>query len=376
MDLRSIYVANGAGVFVLLLLYYASRSRIQRHRIEDRLFRLMVFGVMLGCIMEALSYTLDGETFAGARLLNYAVNTYLFSFNLLLPFGLLVYVDLGLYGDPGRILKRYKPQIAVGAVMLALTVLNFFVPVCYYITPQNVYERRPMLYVYYLVILYYFVSSIVLTKRYERENGAHAFFSINLFLIPVITGVGLQFMLYGLSLAWLSSAVGLVGLFMMQQNEMAYIDSLVDTYNRQYMDNVISAWIARNRRFVGAMLDIDRFKEINDTYGHSEGDKALKAVTGILKQARTDREWVFRFAGDEFVILKLSDSPDGLSDYLAEVNKRVAEYNRGGNPYPLSLSYGVSFFQEGNLDSFLKEVDGRMYQMKAQHHQGGSPDAL
>lgn len=193
----------------------------------------MVFGVMLGCVMEALSYTLDGKTFAGARALNYAVNTYLFSFNLLLPFGLLVYVDLGLYGNPGRIRKHYRPQIAVGAVMLALTVANFFVPICYYITEQNVYERRPMLYVYYLVIVYYCVSSIVLTKRYERENGAHAFFSINLFLIPVIFGVGLQFMLYGLSLAWLSSAVGLVGLFMMQQNEMAYVDSLVDTYNRQ-----------------------------------------------------------------------------------------------------------------------------------------------
>ena len=246
------------------------------------------------------------------------MNTYLFSFNLLLPFGLLVYVDLGLYGNPGRIRKHYRPQIAVGAVMLALTVLNFFVPICYYITEQNVYERRPML--------------------------------------------------YGLSLAWLSSAVGLVGLFMMQQNEMAYVDSLVDTYNRQYMDNVVSAWIARNRSFVGVMLDIDRFKEINDTYGHSEGDKALKTVTGILKQARLNHEWVFRFAGDEFIILQLSDSPDGLSAYLDEVNRRLADYNRGENPYPLSLSYGVSFFQRGDMDAFLKEMDGRMYQMKAKHH--------
>lgn len=108
MDLRSIYVANGTGVFILLLLYYASRSRILRDRIEDRLFRFMVFGVMLGCTMEALSYTLDGRTSPGARALNYAANTYLFSFNMLLPFGLLVYVDLGLYGDPGRIMKRYS----------------------------------------------------------------------------------------------------------------------------------------------------------------------------------------------------------------------------------------------------------------------------
>ena len=50
------------------------------------------------------------------------------------------------------------------------------------------------------------------------------------------------------------------------------------------------------------------------------------------------------------------------------MNRRLADYNRGENPYPLSLSYGVSFFQRGDMDAFLKEMDGRMYQMKAKHH--------
>ena len=368
MDLRSIYVANGTGIFILMMLFYASRSKMQRNRIEDRLYTCMVFGVMLGCAMEAASYTLDGRLFSGARLLNYVVNTYLFSANLMLPFCVLVYVDLGLYGDLGRIWKRYKPQIIVGIVMLGLTLVNLFVPVCYYITPQNVYERRPLGYAYYLVIFYYCVTSIVLTKRYEKEYGAHAFFNINMFLIPVLVGVGLQFMFYGLSLAWLSSAVGLAGLYMMQQNEMAYMDSLVDTYNRQYMDSVLSLWIGRNRKFAGAMLDIDRFKEINDRYGHSEGDNALRTVTGILKQARTGGEWVFRFAGDEFVVLKLTDSPDGLSAYSEEVNRRLADHNRGNARYPLSMSCGVSFFDRGNLDAFMKEMDAKMYTMKARHH--------
>ena len=368
MDLRSIYVANGTGVFILLMLYYASRSRIQRYRIEDRLYTFMIFGVMLGCVMEALSYTLDGRTFTGARLLNYAANTYLFSANMMLPFCVLVYVDLGLYGDLSRIWKCYRPQIVVGIIMLGITAINLFVPICYYITEQNIYERMPVSYAYYFVILYFCVTSIVLTKRYERENGAHAFFNINMFLIPILVGVALQFLFYGLSLAWLSSAVGLAGLYMMQQNEMAYIDSLVDTYNRQYMDSVISAWIARNRSFAGAMIDIDRFKEINDRYGHSEGDMALKTLTEILKQARTDREWVFRFAGDEFIVLKLTDSPDGLSSYLDGVNRRVEAHNRGKKRYSLSLSYGVSFYDQGSIDAFIKEMDANMYKMKAEHH--------
>lgn len=135
MDLRSIYIANGVGIFILL--QYTSRTKIQRSRPEDRIYSFMVLGVMLGCFMEAFSYTLDGRVFPGSRALNYAANTCLYTINLLLPFSLLVYVDLGLYGDLGRIRKRYRPQIAVGAVMLTLTFLNFLVPIVYYISAQS-----------------------------------------------------------------------------------------------------------------------------------------------------------------------------------------------------------------------------------------------
>ena len=128
MDLRSIFVTNGVGIFILLMLYYVSRTRILRRRTEDRLYSFMIFGVMLGSFMEALSYALDGRVFPGSIALNYLANTYLFSFNLLLPFCVLMYTDLGLYGDMKRIWKEYKPQIAVGA-MLTATLVNLFYPV-------------------------------------------------------------------------------------------------------------------------------------------------------------------------------------------------------------------------------------------------------
>ena len=368
MDMRSIYLANGVGIFILLMLQYTSRTKIQRSRPEDRIYSFMVLGVMLGCAMEALSYTLDGRVFPGARVLNYAANTCLYTINLLLPFSLLVYVDLGLYGDLGRIRKRYRPQIAVGAVMLTLTFVNLFVPIVYYISEQDVYKRRPLSYVYYFVILYYCLSAMRLTRRYEKEFGARTFFNVNMFLLPILIGAGLQFLFYGLSLAWLSAAVGLVGLYMMQQNETAYVDALVDTYNRQYLNHILSAWISRGSSFAGVMLDVDGFKRINDVYGHSEGDRALKTVTDLLKRSRLDHEWVFRFAGDEFIVLKRTRSPDGLKPYMDEVMRRLGEYNGSEPPYPLSLSYGMSFFETGDMDTFMKEMDDNMYRMKAEHH--------
>ena len=281
---------------------------------------------------------------------------------------ILIYVDLGLYADVKRIWKHYKPQIIVGIIMFCVNVLNFFVPVSYVITEQNMYERRPLSYIYYFVILYYCLSALYITRRYEKENGAHAFFSIDMFLFPILVGAGLQFLFYGLSLAWLSSAVGLVGLFMMQQNEMAYVDSLSDTYNRQYLNSLLASWMSKGYRFAGAMIDIDNFKRINDAYGHSEGDQALKNVADILKRARRDHEWVFRFAGDEFIVLKKAASKCDIRAYMAEVEKALDAYNQVDMNYRLGLSYGTSEFDHGSIDAFMKEMDDNMYAMKEEHH--------
>ena len=370
MDLRSIYVSNGIGLCILLLLLYISRSRILRRRIEDKLYMFMIFGVMLGCCMEMLSYMIEGKLFPGARTLQYIANTYLFTFNLLLPFSVLVYVDIGLYGDLGRITKKYRLQIAVGAVMLVITLVNFFVPIVYDITPENVYKRGPLSYIYYIVIVYYLVTGIVAMRRYEKENGAKAFFNIDMFLMPIIIGAGLQFLFYGLSLAWLSSAIGLAGMFMMQQNEMAYLDPLTGTYNRLYLNQILSSWIKRSNSFSGLMLDIDDFKSINDNFGHSEGDRALRTVADILKQSRLAREWVFRFAGDEFIVLGPGGA-DALSAYMAEVERRLEEACSGASPYRIRLSYGVIDFEGGDMDAFMKKMDDRMYEMKAAHHAPG-----
>ena len=369
MDLRSIFVLNGIGIFLLLMLIYVSRAKILRHRIEDKVYTSMVIGVMVGCFMEAFSYALDGRVFPGARILNYIANTCLFSVNILLPFCLMIYVDLGLYDDIERIWRCYKPQIIVAGVMLFITFLTLFVPIAYYISEQNVYERRPVGYVYYFVILYFCMTSYFITRHYERENGARAFFNIKMFLIPILLGSALQFMFYGLSMAWLSSAIGLIGLFMMQQNELAYIDSLVDTYNRQYMNYILSAWISRGHPISGIMLDIDRFKHINDAFGHSEGDNALRTVSDILKNSRKSGELVFRFAGDEFIVLKRTADTQLLESYMQGVIARLDAYNRGIHPYSIDLSYGIGDIENGDVDAFMKEMDAKMYEMKETHHQ-------
>jgi diguanylate cyclase (GGDEF)-like protein len=293
--------------------------------------------------------------------------------NSLLSFSILIYFDLSLYGDPARIKKVYKTQIIVATVMFLITILNIFVPIVFRISEANRYSRLPFSYAYLLVIAYFTYCSWRTTNRYEKENGVKAFLKVEMFLIPVIIGAAVQFSFYGLSLGWLASAVGLVCLYMMQQNETAYIDPVTDIYNRQYMNYLISSWVRTNRNIAGMMIDIDDFKKINDQFGHAEGDAIIRELAARLTNAGTDNEMVFRFAGDEFIVLKKAKTREALEPYIERMLAEIDQLNRTSDKaYHLAVSYGTSLYdpQDSNLDKFMKDMDDRMYAMKSSHHLG------
>jgi len=158
---------------------------------------------------------------------------------------------------------------------------------------------------------------------------------------------------------------------MMQQNETAYIDSLAEIYNRQYLNQILSSWINRGLTFCGAMLDVDHFKSINDRFGHSEGDHAIRIVADVLKHQCGNGEYAFRFAGDEFVVLKASNSEHALDEYLGGVLEKLEEVNQNHPLYRISVSFGCTPFKAGSVDDFLKDMDRKMYEMKVQHHMAG-----
>ena len=64
----------------------------------------------------------------------------------------------------------------------------------------------------------------------------------------------------------------------------------------------------------------------------------------------------------------MSDSAEALKPYMETVSRRLDEHNRGNHPYKLQISYGTSYFDQGDIDSFMKEIDENMYKMKEQHH--------
>lgn len=119
--------------------------------------------------------------------------------------------------------------------------------------------------------------------------------------------------------------------------------------------------------------DLDKLKEINDTYGHSAGDRAIIATAEVVQRAAGDDAICARFGGDEFiVVIPFKDKEWEPQSYIDKVNAEVAAFNAAGDePFKLGVSIGDAFLQitdRENIDTAMKAADQKMYECKRKHH--------
>ncbi|MBO5353316.1 MAG: GGDEF domain-containing protein [Lachnospiraceae bacterium] len=121
-------------------------------------------------------------------------------------------------------------------------------------------------------------------------------------------------------------------------------------------------------------LDMCEFKQINDTYGHAEGDEALKAVGEIIRESISPREIAARTGRDEFlIILFRGNQKERAKEIIASMNEKAEKFNgKNSKRYRLIFSIGVysELMGEHSLDYFLREADKRMYQNKKEQKLG------
>jgi diguanylate cyclase len=157
-----------------------------------------------------------------------------------------------------------------------------------------------------------------------------------------------------------------------QRHEQAMVDALTGIPSRLAYEDRLAHDYAQWKRYQTPltlmMADIDRFKQINDSYGHKAGDKALKLIARLLKQALRETDFIARYGGEEFVIL-LTQTPAAQAADVAEKLRAVvekAEFNNGDARIPITLSIGFSSFHasDGPEEVFAR-ADAALYRAKA-----------
>ncbi|WP_417067480.1 putative bifunctional diguanylate cyclase/phosphodiesterase [Niveibacterium terrae] len=154
-----------------------------------------------------------------------------------------------------------------------------------------------------------------------------------------------------------------------QASFLAQHDPLTGLHNRRYLESQFDEFAKRHRRFVAIFLDLDNFKMINDTDGHSVGDEVLRILAARLKNLTQDDELLVRLGGDEFLLLKsLTDLDVTAIDMLAlRIEEAIGAPCRvSGNRYVVSSSIGIASYPEHGSDhqSLVKHADIAMYEAK------------
>lgn len=157
--------------------------------------------------------------------------------------------------------------------------------------------------------------------------------------------------------------------------ESAITDSLTGLYNRRYLKQVFPKLLAQSQRenyhLSGLMLDIDYFKDINDNHGHLAGDQCLSHISKLLKDSSRASDYVFRMGGEEFLILSISDTPQGGELLAEKIRKKLEQQPVSYKQITIKMttSIGVSLTEnnlnpESALTNLLYHADKALYAAK------------
>lgn len=163
--------------------------------------------------------------------------------------------------------------------------------------------------------------------------------------------------------------------------QLAITDGLTKLVNRRYFIERLNAEFARARRFNGrvgvVICDIDFFKKVNDTYGHTVGDRVLKQVSGILSSTVRGIDLAGRYGGEEFVLMLPETAIEGVTFVAEKVRKAIEEFDFSPTdpedlpgPAHLTISLGCAAYPEipaEQAQALLEAADQALYRAK----QGG-----
>ena len=367
IDYPQIITANAVGLMLMLILLLHMRGRTRSALVGDRLFVIMVYLTAVLCVLETVSFLVDGRQFYGARALNLLSNGLVFALDIVFAYIWVLYADFRLFGSMARLRRRGAVLAIPMAVAIVLDVSGAF----FEVSAGNVYSRRPMVILSYLLTYFYLAYGSAVICRNRRRVGRYIYLPVSLLMGPIALGSVIQYFCYGIATLWVCVAVGITSLYIITQTQSLYVDSLSGLYNRLYLDSFLRGECERKKkgsRLAGVMLDIDSFKMINDTFGHLTGDQAICQAAGILRDAISGKQaFAARYGGDEFVILVRLINGDEAAQVIEAVREGVRAFNAGGSAqYHLEFSFGLTELEPAvdSREDFMRRMDQRMYEMK------------
>lgn len=354
-------------LLILLVILYIKRDV---YNFSGRVFKYMIMLNIVLSILEGTTLMFDGIDDSFSRFMNYSLNFILFLLTPLIGSLWAIYLDFKIFKSIEHIKRNfyYLYPFMIGVVLL---IINFFEPVLFSVSSNNIYSREPFILVNIITLYLLLVYVTYFAMKNRNKVNKKLFYGALLFLaLPAIGGIT-QMMFYGVSTLYSMFALGIFSTYIILETMGTSRDTLTGLFTRVKSNEYINELIYRNNRFGVIMIDLDDFKYLNDTYGHNAGDKVLIGFGEILVKVFDKDAVVSRFGGDEFLIIQKDFESKDFDVFKKEIYKHINENIKTNKLYKkFKFSIGYSMYAEGYIKSgeeLIIEADNSMYLNKSEN---------
>lgn len=362
-------------LLILAIVYISLRTRTSVLPSRRLAFSRLVFVCCFICFSDVFAWLLHGTTFSGSYWLLQVSNGIYYGAITWAAYDWLEYVNLRV----GTLEQNYKrrrilPMIPL-FVIIALLVSNPFTKFFFTIDEQGVYSRGNGVYLHWIISYGYLIyatgkvvyAMIKSKSKAEKRKLAPLIY----FVIPPFFVAGLQMFVYGLTSTQCGMTVAVLIIYLTYLSQEVSTDSLTGLNNRKALENYLNGKIKEDNRMTFFMCDVDNFKSINDTFGHTAGDIVLTRIAESLQTVCSDSSYkpiLCRYGGDEFVMCMDEITEEQCEEFSQKLQHFSSEANSMYNDkftFSISVGYASGKCEEySDTESLLALADTCMYEQK------------
>lgn len=351
------YTIDIAALFCLIVLLYSSTT-LNNYRKKPFLIGIILTVVII--LSEAGTVFTDNGSL-NIRSINILCNILGFALTPMIPIAIILIFDR-------RILRTHKHLLIPTLINILFTLLSPLFGLIFYVDANNQYIRGDYFFIFVTVCIINLFFLIIRTIEIGKKHNYPIMGKMVALSLFTIIGTSIQ-LLYPLAYSsWHCVTLSLFLYFLLLSEFDSSFDTLTGFYNRAAFEKVIKE-LEGTKGFSLIILDINDFKNVNDTYGHDYGDTIIRAVAAIIRKSFNKHYTCYRFGGDEFSIIGKETDQEKIEYRLRTMTDNLVEMREKGTQLP-TVSYGYSIFLGGEKLDFLKkfkEADDQMYHYKKIH---------
>ena len=350
--MASYYTALTFFTIMLMLNLSALTAR------NDALSKNMKFGIILSSLMIVAASACE---FLGVRMDAASVS-------LRIPHMLVKFIELSLapvipivFANAIHPIRSIRLIIALLVQHCLLQFASMHWGITFYVDENNIYQHCSFYWIYHVAYFLSIAFFIVHLSRSIRFYQIRNRLSLILIFCFLLSGIVWSALVSELRIVWLAIAIGEVLLYVFYSDILQQTDPLTQLLNRRSFE----AHIGRlKQRCVILYADIDRFKDINDTYGHAFGDQVLTVIGDTLKFSYGKYGRCYRIGGDEFCILL--DTNVSQPELYTKAFYALLEEKRRSVQHLPNVSVGYAVFVPGSTTASeaVEKADQMMYALK------------